>query len=76
MDVLKFFAVIIGFAMFSIIWDLAADAWDLSHNQVLLIFLGIAFGVTVVGHWLVESGWWLFPLWLVEKWRARRAGKQ
>ncbi|MGW1034322.1 hypothetical protein ACWD4Z_19295 [Streptomyces antibioticus] len=74
MDVLKFFAVIIGFGFFCIVWDLAAAAWGLGHGQVLLIFLGIAFVGTIVVHSLVASGWWIFPLWLVDKWRARRDG--
>ncbi|MFF2213183.1 hypothetical protein [Streptomyces antibioticus] len=75
MDVLKFFSVVIGFGFFCIIWDLAVEVWGLSHNQVLLIFLGIALAVTAVGHWVVDTVWWTLAAWLAGKRRARRVGK-
>lgn len=66
------FTVIIGFGVFSIVWDVAAEAWGLGHGQVLLIFLGAAFVVSMLVQWWVESGWSVQGWWNRKR-RARRA---
>jgi len=44
----SFFAVIIGFGFFSILWDLASKAWGLGHGTVLIIFLVAAIVVGAI----------------------------
>jgi uncharacterized membrane protein len=68
-----FFAVIIGFGIFSIIWDVAANAWGLHHTTVLILFLVAAFIVTLVAQWVRESAWLEVTAWWHAKRRARRA---
>lgn len=75
-SIVAFCAVIIGFGFFSIIWDISADAWGLSHGQVLAIFLGAALIVTMVVQWMRESGWPNVVGWWNGKRRARRAREQ
>ncbi|MHC3455932.1 hypothetical protein [Streptomyces prasinus] len=71
-----FFSVIIGFGFFSIIWDIAADAWGIGHTTVLALFLAAAFIVTLVAQWVRESLWLEVTAWWYGKRRARRDGDQ
>jgi hypothetical protein len=65
-------AGLIGFGFFSLLWDIAADAWGLGHGQVLAIFFGIALVMAMLGAWVVEDGWPSLMGWLAQRRRARR----
>ncbi|MEU6071245.1 hypothetical protein ABZ864_44115 [Streptomyces sp. NPDC047082] len=68
-----FFTVIIGFAIFSMIWDVAVNTWGLDHTVVLALFLVTPIIVMAVVQWVRESAWLDFTAWWYEKRRARRA---
>jgi hypothetical protein len=63
---------VLGFGFFSLLWDIASEAWGLGHGQTLAIFFGIALVGAMVVEWVVEEGWPEFQGWLEQKWRARR----
>ncbi|MEU0181761.1 hypothetical protein ABZ312_11320 [Streptomyces sp. NPDC006207] len=73
--VCSFFAVVIGFGFFSILWDLAAKTWGLGHGTVLAIFLVAAIVVAAIAEVAVEWVRWEVIPWLYGMARSARRGR-